>query len=370
MMKQLKMMFLTQWRMSFRELQAWFWGIFFPVILMVIFMVIFSGGSEDDFQVKVAVVSEQPTEAAVIMLEQIKHIPVLELTEDSPASREEAEALVIDGEVAAAILLPDAEDGDELTLIVNKEKETNAAAMTVRGILSQVVQQTNLIVSGAAPAYGLKIESVSAGSDDLKAQDFIMTGMIALAIAQSGLFGMVDMVEMRRRGLLKRLRMTPAKMGLFGFSDMIMRLVFAVIQIVLLSLIGVYIFGASLHIDLISLLVIFLVGVLSFNAMGYFFSSISKTSEAYMAMANILNFLMMFLSGIFFAVETMPSWLQPLSNILPLTYFVNGIRDSMVYNTGILTGSFWFSIGVITLWGAAAFILGSLFYRSRSITTR
>lgn len=42
----------------------------------------------------------------------------------------------------------------------------------------------------------------------------------------------------------------------------------------------------------------------------------------------------------------------------------------MVYNTGILTGSFWFSIGVITLWGAAAFILGSLFYRSRSITTR
>ena len=71
--------------MSFREKQAWFWGIFFPVILMVIFMVIFSGGSEDDFQVKVAVVSEQPTEAAVIMLEQIKHIPVLGINGRQPS---------------------------------------------------------------------------------------------------------------------------------------------------------------------------------------------------------------------------------------------------------------------------------------------
>jgi ABC-type multidrug transport system permease subunit len=39
--------------------------------------------------------------------------------------------------------------------------------------------------------------------------------------------------------------------------------------------------------------------------------------------ANIVSFLMMFLSGVFFPIETMPEWLQPVSNVLPLTYFAN-----------------------------------------------
>src|SRR5690606_39339445 len=42
-LKQFKQMFLAQLKLTLREKQAWFWGIFFPVILMVIFMIIFSG---------------------------------------------------------------------------------------------------------------------------------------------------------------------------------------------------------------------------------------------------------------------------------------------------------------------------------------
>ena len=175
---------------------------------------------------------------------------------------------------------------------------------------------------------------------------------------------------MRRKGLIKRLRMTPARMGLFGLSDMLMRLVFAIFQIILLSLIGVYGFGATLHIDLISLIIIFLIGALSFNAIGYFFSSFSKTTEAYMGIANITSFLMMFLSGVFFPIESMPGWLQPVSQVLPLTYFVSGLRDGMVYATGFMNGAFWLGIGVLTLWGCFAFMLGSLLYRNRSIAAR
>ena len=47
--KQFKKMFSAQLKLTLREKQAWFWGIFFPVILMVIFMVIFSGSSRTNF---------------------------------------------------------------------------------------------------------------------------------------------------------------------------------------------------------------------------------------------------------------------------------------------------------------------------------
>ncbi|WP_234998551.1 ABC transporter permease [Salirhabdus sp. Marseille-P4669] len=367
-MNQFKQMFLAQLKITLREKQAWFWGIFFPVILMVIFMVIFSGSSEEDFKAEVAIVNENPNATSEMMLSQLEAIPVLEMEEES-VSREEAEELVKEQEISAAIVLPESEEATDILLIVNKEDEQGTTTQAVSGILNNFVQQTNLYAAGATPVYSLDFESISAGSDDLDYQDFLLTGMIALAIAQGGLFGMVDLVEMRRKGLLKRLRMTPAKMGIFGFSDMVMRVIFSVVQILLLSLIGVFVFGANLHINFLSLTIIFLIGALSFNALGYFFSSFSKTTEAYMGMANIVSFVMMFLSGVFFPIEQMPDWLQPISQVLPLTYFVEGLRDSMVYATGIVSGPLWIGVGVLVAWGAVSYLLGSWLYKTKSIVS-
>lgn len=229
-----------------------------------------------------------------------------------------------------------------------------------------MVQQANLSAVGAVPTFDIEFESLTSGSNELNYTDFLLTGMIALSIAQGGMFGMVDLVEMRRKGLIKRLRMTPAKMGIFGLSDMVMRLLFSVIQILLLSLIGVFIFGANLFINFPSLIIVFLIGALSFNALGYFFSSFSTSQNAYMGVANIVSFLMMFLSGVFFPIETMPDWLQPISNLLP-HLFCRGLRDSMVYETGLFSSTLWFGIGVLVIWGAISFIIGSWLYKRKSI---
>jgi ABC-2 type transport system permease protein len=365
--KQFARMFLAQLKMTFREKQAWFWGIFFPIILMVIFMVIFTGGSNDDFEAKVAVVDDSPNEMSRMLLEQIRNMSVFNIESGEPVSLEQAEEWVKEKDVDAAIVFSTSAESGTIRLIVNKEEERGADVQAVSGILDKMVQQANLAAAGAAPVYELQFEAVSSGDDDLKYEDFLLTGMIALSVAQGGLFGMVDMVDMRRKGLLKRLRMTPARMGLFGLSDVVMRMIFGVFQVIILSLIGVFIFGATLHIHIASLVVCFLIGALTFNAIGYFISSFSKTMEAYMGIANILSFLMMFLSGVFFPLEMMPSWLQPVSHVLPLTYFVDGLRDSMVYAIGPVSADLWIGVGIMVLWGAAAFAIGSWIYRSKSI---
>ena len=367
--KQFKQMFLAQLKLTLREKQAWFWGIFFPVILMVIFMVIFSGDSSDDFKTKVAIVNENPNKTSEMMFTQLQQIPVIEIESDQPVSEEKAKEWVKEQEIDVAIVLPDSEDATSIGLIVNKENEQNVTTQVVSGILDKFVQQANLAAAQATPTYELQFESISAGNASLNYTDFLLTGMIALSIAQGGLFGMVDLVEMRRKGLIKRLRMTPANMGIFGLSDMIMRLLFSIIQIILLSLIGVFIFGANLYMNFPSLILVFLIGSLSFTALGYFISSFSNTTEAYMGVANIVSFLMMFLSGVFFPIETMPEWLQPVSNILPLTYFADGLRESMVYETSILSSSILFGFGNMVIWGIIAFIIGALLYKRKSIVS-
>jgi len=368
-LKQFKQMFLAQLKLTFREKQAWFWGIFFPVILMVIFMTIFSGGSNDDFNTKVVIVNESPNETSTMMAKQLQQVPIIEESGDGSVSEDKAKDLVIEKEVDAAIILPESAQSTSIKLIVNKENEQSVSTQVVSGILDNFIQQANLQAVGATPTFNQQFETVSSGDPELDYTDFLLTGMIALSIAQGGLFGMVDLVDMRRKGLIKRLRMTPAKMGIFGLSDMIMRLVFSIIQITLLSLIGVFVFGANLFINFPSLLLVFLMGALAFNAIGYFISSFSNTNEAYMGVANIVSFLMMFVSGIFFPIETMPEWLQPISNILPLTYFADGLRDSMVYNTPILSSPLWLGFGNMLLWGGVAFILGSLLYKRQSIVS-
>jgi ABC-2 type transport system permease protein len=364
---QFKKMFSAQLKLTLREKQAWFWGIFFPVILMVIFMVIFSGSSDDEFQSEIAIVADNPNPTSEMLLTQINQLSILDVKSGSPVSRDTADQWVKDKEVDAAIVLPESAEDTSFVLVVNKEDEQGVTTQALSAILDKLVQQANLAAVGAASTFDIQFESVTSGSNELNYTDFLLTGMIALSIAQGGMFGMVDLVEMRRKGLIKRLRMTPAKMGIFGLSDMVMRLLFSIIQILLLSLIGVFIFGANLFINFPSLIVVFLIGALSFNALGYLFSSFSTTQNAYMGVANIVSFLMMFLSGVFFPVETMPDWLQPISNLLPLTYFAEGLRDSMVYETGLFSGTLWFGIGVLVVWGAVAFIIGSWLYKRKSI---
>ncbi|WP_394579079.1 ABC transporter permease [Cytobacillus firmus] len=98
---QFKMMFLAQLKLTLREKQAWFWGIFFPVILMVIFMVIFSGNSDEEFKTEVAIVDPNPNPASEMMLSQIGGLPVFEVKSGKPVTRAKAEEWVKEQEVDA-----------------------------------------------------------------------------------------------------------------------------------------------------------------------------------------------------------------------------------------------------------------------------
>src|SRR3954468_19813553 len=180
-MKQFKQMFSTQLKLTLREKQAWFWGIFFPVILMVIFMVIFSGSSTNEFSAKVAIVDEKPNPTSEMLHNQIKQIPVLEIETEESVSRAEADRMVKDQDVDAAIVLPQSADATSILLVVNKENEQGVTTQALSGMLNDFVQEANLVAVGAPPTYELQFESITSGSTELNYTDFLLTGMIALA---------------------------------------------------------------------------------------------------------------------------------------------------------------------------------------------
>ncbi|MFD0715172.1 ABC transporter permease [Paenibacillus sp. GCM10027626] len=360
--KQFKSLFAARFKMTFREKSVWFWSIFYPVLLLVVFIMIFGNISNGSFSAKLAIVEQDRNAAAAGLYEALKHVDVFEYRSEEPVKKEQAEQWLLDKKIDGIVVLPSENEASQLDLILHKEKQNSSTAQIMESILNQVLQQTGN--KGAAEAGGIRLQTdyIAAGSDKLSYIDFLLTGLIALSISQAGLFGMVSMVEMRRNGLLKRLVMTPASMGLFGLGDISVRFILSAIQIVLLTLLGVLAFDAHLNINVISFLIAFVVGTLSFTGMGFMVAAFSKSMEAYFGIANLFSFLMMFMSGIFFDIQALPSYLKPLSDIMPLTYFANGIRDGMVYGASAWSGSYWLNIAVMAVWGLAAVAIGSRFY--------
>ena len=138
-MKQLRMLFAAQVKETFRERQVWFWSIVFPVLLMVIFMVIFGGSS--DFSAKVAIVGERSGAAAETFVAAAEATGVLEI--EQGIALQEAESKLKDNRVDAVIVLPDSGEAGEFRLLLNAERQTSSTSQAIGSIAGQLTAAAN-----------------------------------------------------------------------------------------------------------------------------------------------------------------------------------------------------------------------------------
>jgi len=100
-------------------------------------------------------------------------------------------------------------------------------------------------------------------------------------------------------------------------------------------LLAIVIFGVVVHGSLLLVILLLLLGIYSFIGIGIAITASAKDEETAQTMMMILQFPMMFLSGIFFPVEQMPKLFQYLSKALPLTYAAQAMRKIMILGGGI-----------------------------------
>jgi len=64
-------------------------------------------------------------------------------------------------------------------------------------------------------------------------------------------------------------------------------------------------------------------------AFGFLIASVAKTANSGMAIANILNMPMMFLSGLFFPITGLPFFLRAIVYVNPVSYLADGLRAAV-----------------------------------------
>ncbi len=316
-MSGLRSLLVAMWTGFRRDRSALFFTVFFPLMFLVIFGALFRGNPAA--KVKLAVVgSDQPA-----LLERAVTQPGFDqvVTIVRADTLESARRRVADGDADALVT----QDGNRIAVEYSAASQTTAGM--ARGVVEQIVQAANLAASGAPPTYTVTERQIEDAS--LKPIQYLTPGLLGWAIASSGIFGAsATLVVWRTKGLLRRLRLSPVRLGdIFG-ARIVLSLLISLIQMALfLTVATIPFFGLKLVKSWWMAVPVMLAGTLAFLAIGALIGGVAKTQESAQAMAQLVVMPMAFLGGSFFPLDKSPSWMQVVSRAFPLRYLNEGMLD-------------------------------------------
>jgi len=193
-----------------------------------------------------------------------------------------------------------------------------------------------LVIFGA----GLS-KTLATGNFGVDFTQFMYPGIIAMSVMSVAFFSTISTVWDREFGFLKEILVAPVSRVAVAFGKTLGATTIASIQALILLILAPLI-GVAIHVAVIPQLIIFML-LLAFaiSGMGLLISSLMKTTESFGLVMQVLIFPMFFISGAFFPLTAVPSWMLALSYINPLTYGVDAMRQIILGNqvaSNILNG--------------------------------
>ena len=225
--------------------------------------------------------------------------------------------------------------------------------------MAQVVGGINQGLSGRPPS--LAVDSRPLQTQGLSNAAYFVPSILAMALMQLGVFAAIPLTAQREKLILKRLNATPLSRATLVASNVFTRLIIALFQTLIIVGIGAVLFGVTIVGSLIVALGLVVLGAMTFLSIGYLIASYARTEDTANSLASVVQFPLMFLSGIFFPIDFMPEWLRPVASVMPLTYLGDALRQVMV--GGAAYAPLGIDVLVLCGWLVVSFLLSARFFR-------
>jgi len=160
----------------------------------------------------------------------------------------------------------------------------------------------------------------------------LVPGLIAMTILFSTTAAEAVVINFELRlGSLERLLLTPISLSAVLLGKVIGGTIFGLMMTVVVSVGSVLALGLF-NVSVLYLALIIIPSLLVFSSLGALLCVLVKEVFEAQTLLNLPRFIMIFLSGVVYPVSAMPPALQYIAYLMPLTYTVEGLRQTFSPN--------------------------------------
>ena len=343
-------------KMYLRNYTGLFFTLFFPILLIIVFGYLFKNNS---FSTKIALTNYSNSELSKTTIDALKKVEAFKIQEQSEA---DARDQLGKGKVDTLIVIP-AEfgqlDPETRQLKQVKIKSYYNEARPQQGttnnlIVGQILSGINAGIT-KTPIL-IAVDSQGVKTNNLGSIDFFLPGVIALSIMQLGIFSVAfGFIQYKSTGSLRRLQATPVHPFAFVLGQGVARLLVAFVQIGLLLGMGILLFNAKLVGSIWEFMFVSTLGAIVFLGFGFAVAGWAKDENQAAPVAQLIQLPMLFLSGVFFTREGLPTFLQKVTDYLPLTMLSDGLRK--IANEGVSLWAIRGDIFGLIVWGIVVYFI-------------
>lgn len=157
---------------------------------------------------------------------------------------------------------------------------------------------------------------------------FFVPGIIAFGLISACYTNLaIRMTMSRDLGILKRVRGTPVPTWVYLGGQVGSSVLITFMLLFLTVGLGVVAFGVDFRTSTVAGLVVTLaLGAACFCALGLAVSGLCPNADAAPAIVNFSIFPLLFISGIFFPLDTAPDWLKSIAKLFPMQRLADGLQ--------------------------------------------
>jgi ABC-2 type transport system permease protein len=165
---------------------------------------------------------------------------------------------------------------------------------------------------------------------------YMAVGMISFIVMFTTMFSGMSIVWDRRLGFLNKVLSTPVSRGAIIFSKVLNASLRSMFQATIILALAV-IFGLTVSptfnpLNILGLYAAIFLLCLGLSSVFLALALRSTKWETQMAIVNLINLPLMFASNTFFPISQMPSWIQAIASVNPISYLTDANRQLTVWS--------------------------------------
>jgi len=272
------------------------------------------------------------------------------------------------GDAEMALILPEdfaerLDAGREVTVgLVADGANANTARIGL-GYAALMTAQFNRRTTGVSPSVELRQQFLY--NPESESVYFMVPGIVATLLTMvTVMLTAMAIVREREMGTLEQLMVTPMSTFALLLGKTTTFAILGVIEMIIALVVGTLWFGIPFVGSPPLLFALSGLYLLTTLGIGMFFSTVTTTQQQAMFMAWFFSVFSILTSGFFTPIANMPQWLQYVTLVNPLRYFLVIVRGIMMKSAGLFDLTT--EIGALTLFGVVIFSFAVLRFHKRT----